>query len=606
MFGRARGGSDYKTDPEARALLYVQQYLAERGAREALQALERSAGMRFDEDKLKSGDGGEDGAASSSAHRAGALMSLVYGEMEREAMAAAGATSGPGDDDSDDEAREELMRAAVKAPSRLATRHAGVVSAQAQGQRGNLLCVRVLPPEFALAEDDGDEEQQQRPLLVASGAADGSVCLHRLPRGAAAAAGPLPTLAWTYHPSTAGGAGGVLSIDAAAWDQEGEQGGGSRPPECWLAAASMDGTVTVLDARTGQALARARARAKYVVRARWAPRAFERSSEEDGDGEEEEEAGAAIGPPRLLATASYDGSAAVLRVVDEEEDEERRQEPDDEDEERERPLEQLLLAEAAPRTMRLELVRRARFPGAVLDVAFVRGGEDEQTSNPSSSPPLLLLAAVRGSSFLAALDGQRGFRPAAWLCAGRGLPLSADGGPDGRAPFSAVRLAVSPCGLRLLVATDGARVLVLRQRRRRRGQAAGWSHLPPLFGVGAPDPFHVASLAWHRSGAHAYVSTAGVGAAAAATVAQGGGGSGDGGGAAAAGSSGGGHLPLSQPGEVLIFEVGSARVVGRVPAHSPLAARDLDYCPGANALATCAFDRSLRLFLGGGGGGGGG
>jgi hypothetical protein len=615
MFGRARGGNDWKTDPDARALLYVAQYLAERGgAGGALAALERASGVAFDAGK---------------ACRAGALMALVHAELQAEASAAAG---GGGELDSDDEAREGLLRDALGgAAGGLATRPGGV-AARAHGA-SNVLCVRVVRDGAGAAEEeqDGADAAAPRPLLVASGAADGTVRLHRFE--AAAGAPAPPELVWEAALSLGSGGGGVLSIDATTATAV---GGRRRRRRVLLACTTMGGCVAVLDGATGRLLGRARAHTKYAVRARWAaafpppPRASSPAAPPGGRP-----------PPLLLATASWDGSAALLRVMATGEEEEEVEDEDEEGEARpgsginddEPPLEQLppLLDDegASPLpSWRIELVRRARFAAACLDVAFVRRrapsassadeGEESSGGNDKNDDDLLLVAAVRGSSHLAALvcTKKAGLVPAAWLSGGRGLPLAyappaaaaAGGGSQAspaheRVPFSAVRLAASPCGTRLLAATDGGRVLVLRQRRGGGSEGgARWAQLPPLFGVsGGGDIFHVPSLAWHRSGAHAYVSTAAAGggarAAEAVTAAQRGDGEGAGERAAAAPAASG-----VSGGEVFVFDVGAGRVVARLPAHSPLAARDLDYCARRNALATCAFDKTVRVFVGGGGG----
>jgi WD40 repeat protein len=136
-------------------------------------------------------------------------------------------------------------------------------------------------------------------------------------------------------------------------------------------------------------------------------------------------------------------------------------------------------------------------------------------------------------------------------------PVNMNAAGDDHVSFYARHLAPSPCGRFLLVSTDGARMLVLR--------TDGWGHCRALHGLPA-EQFHTPCAAWHRDSS--YVFAAGSG------------------------------------GQLLVFHVGSAKLVASLKAHGK-ALRDMDYDAAANVLATCSFDRSVKVFGWGGGAGAG-
>ncbi|GAX79155.1 hypothetical protein CEUSTIGMA_g6595.t1 [Chlamydomonas eustigma] len=118
---------------------------------------------------------------------------------------------------------------------------------------------------------------------------------------------------------------------------------------------------------------------------------------------------------------------------------------------------------------------------------------------------------------------------------------------DNHISFTARHLALSPDGKYLLVSTDTARLLILR--------TCDWSVLRSLFATS--EQFHNPVATWHRDSFYVYVAT---------TTA-----------------------------EVWAFHVGSGKVVSKLAAHK-INVRDMNYDASRNLLATCSFDKSVRIF----------
>jgi hypothetical protein len=84
----------------------------------------------------------------------------------------------------------------------------------------------------------------------------------------------------------------------------------------------------------------------------------------------------------------------------------------------------------------------------------------------------------------------------------------------------------------------------------------GWTQVRNFYGLPA-EQFHQFAAAWHASGHYI--------------------------------------LAAAAHGWVYVFAVGSAKVVGKFKAHEKNV-RGLAYDAAANALLTCSFDRSLKVF----------
>ncbi len=119
---------------------------------------------------------------------------------------------------------------------------------------------------------------------------------------------------------------------------------------------------------------------------------------------------------------------------------------------------------------------------------------------------------------------------------------------DDHVSFSAMRLAPSRCGRYCLIATDGLRLLLLR--------SADCSQLRMFYGLPC-DKFHVPSLAWHYDLSYVYVGAAGA--------------------------------------AVHVYETGSGKEVA-VLRHHATNVRDIDYDPVQRLLASCSFDKTVKLY----------
>lgn len=54
--------------------------------------------------------------------------------------------------------------------------------------------------------------------------------------------------------------------------------------------------------------------------------------------------------------------------------------------------------------------------------------------------------------------------------------------------------------------------------------------------------------------------------------------------------------PPNQWSQVSIFHLGSGRLVAQLPGHR-INVRDLNYDPARNVLATCSFDKTVKLYV---------
>eukprot|EP00199_Chlamydomonas_sp_CCMP681_P002158 CAMPEP_0119103270 /NCGR_PEP_ID=MMETSP1180-20130426/1744_1 /TAXON_ID=3052 ORGANISM="Chlamydomonas cf sp, Strain CCMP681" /NCGR_SAMPLE_ID=MMETSP1180 /ASSEMBLY_ACC=CAM_ASM_000741 /LENGTH=419 /DNA_ID=CAMNT_0007087725 /DNA_START=55 /DNA_END=1314 /DNA_ORIENTATION=+ len=277
--------------PDTFAQLIVQQWLSDNGHRQALTALEKEIGLLWDEDKLD---------------RGGILMDLVWSHME--------STSDDSPTDVHGAEEESLLRGGTGD-------YPQVVMHTIEGVHPtSVVCVRLLP---------GRDE-------VLTGSGDGIV--RRVGFDA--------SLFW----ATPVGSGGALCLDlhphltSASWDQA-EAGGVSSCLPCHVVAVgSMDGSLSLLHAYTGQLLASDRSHLKYVVRVAWA-----------GDGQH-------------LVTCSHDQSVGIHWV------------------------EVPQGGSDAPRAI-ITTVRKVEYLAAVQDVAFLPDG-------------VSLCVAVRDTNYLRVLSFQ--------------------------------------------------------------------------------------------------------------------------------------------------------------------------------------------------------
>ncbi|KAK9821228.1 hypothetical protein WJX81_004278 [Elliptochloris bilobata] len=198
-------------DPDALALLVVQQYLSENSFDGALELLEKQSGLFYVGSKLAEGS---------------VLMQMVYKKQEEEAAAACS------EGDADREARLAAEEALLHGTADYPVTRAGCLEDRHEAA---ITAVLAWPGRDALLTGQGN----------------GVVQLLLYER-------PDDTTGWT----TRLGGGGVLSLAL----HEGDSPGRAR-----LLAASMDGGVALLDARTGELLASVRAHTRYCVRVRWLP-----------------------------------------------------------------------------------------------------------------------------------------------------------------------------------------------------------------------------------------------------------------------------------------------------------------------------------------------
>ncbi|EFJ46916.1 hypothetical protein VOLCADRAFT_105357 [Volvox carteri f. nagariensis] len=181
------------------------------------------------------------------------------------------------------------------------------------------------------------------------------------------------------------------------------------------------------------------------------------------------------------------------------------------------------------------------------------------SSNGSSSGSTLVVS-VRGSNYLRLLDVGRlvGEEAKMGVSGGGGgggesvperlVNLNESG--DDHVSFTAKHLVTSHCGRYLLVCTDTPRLLILR--------TSDWSVLKVIFGPPLADQFPQPVAAWHRDSNYIY-------------------------------SAGGAGAQLN------VIHLGSGRPVHTTAVIHKINIRGLDYDPDRNLLATCSFDKTVKL-----------
>lgn len=206
------------SDPDHLALLYVQQFLQERGYLKALRTLEEDSGLLYDETKLEKG---------------GKLMQLVWQHMECSLQ----------DCPEQNEQAQELAEDEAMLQSEGAHDFPQKIVSSIEGAHpANILCVRLIP---------GRDE-------VLTGAGDG--CVRRVGFDAQSA--------WTTHL----GGGGVLCIDLhpSHTSCPATQVSSEAPLQEHLGAVgSMDGCVRLVNTGTGACVAVCQSHSKYAGGLTW-------------------------------------------------------------------------------------------------------------------------------------------------------------------------------------------------------------------------------------------------------------------------------------------------------------------------------------------------
>ncbi|GFR50819.1 hypothetical protein Agub_g13077, partial [Astrephomene gubernaculifera] len=532
------------TDPDQVAQLYVMQWMHENGMHDALRALEKHVGRLYDDGQLP---------------EASQLMQLVWRHVEQQLQEEAeeehqqeggttgitatttgtgtGTNSGTGSSSSS-QRRRQHQEEALRLLRAGAGDYAGeVVVADVPPEvhgGANVIAVRLVP---------GREE-------VITAAGDGWVRCVRFHRSTAsthgsAAAGVAPaTAAATAASAAAAEAAEVVWAtrvsNAALLSLALHPLYGCGFP--LVAVGGMDGRVTVLYGPTGATLAAVQPHSKYVVRVAWGapppPPPVPQQQQQQ--------------PLLLLATASTDETVAVLRLdldpavvaaatAEGEQGGAARGNTGGRSSgssggggqgEMVLDLSGLREDEVAGLKGRLNTVKQIPYGTAVADVAFLRDGRT-------------LVVGVRGSNYLRLLDCRQ-------LLAAPSAPLSEtlvnmNEAGDDHVSFSARQLLPSHCGAYLLVCTDSPRLLVLR--------TSDWSLQRVLFGLPA-EQFPQPTAAWHRDSNYIYAS-------------------------------GGGP-------QLCVFHLGSGRLLASW-RHHKVNLRDLHYDPQRNLLASCSFDKTVKL-----------
>ncbi|KAG2444485.1 hypothetical protein HXX76_001235 [Chlamydomonas incerta] len=542
--------ADTELDPDRLAQLMVLQWLHENGWHDALRVLEKATGRLYDEGSLP---------------EASQLMQLVWRRVEEklEEQELLDDEEGEGDAGGGEEAEGEGGE-----PSASTSAAAGDTGAAARRTGGGMRVSRAVRRR---------RQEEALQLLRAAGAGAGAGvdggggggdCSDSEPEVMwEARVGSAALLCLALHPAYSSG----LPL---------------------VAVGAMDGRVTVLHGPTGAVLAAVQAHAKYVVRVAWAAAdaaspdcataaASGAATASDGGSTATSSptaaasggagaalagaAGAAGGiQPLLLASGSTDETVSVHRLdldldqaaaaaaaeaaaaVEQEVDE--RVSP-------RRPraakaagagaggggvdLASLQEVEAAG-IGRLSLVKQVPYGAAVTDVAFLTDG-------------YRLAVGVRGSNYLRLLDCRALLEAAAAAGGGGGggavreVLVNMNEAGDDHVSFAAKQLLPSPCGRYLLVCTDTPRLLVLR--------TSDWSVLRLVFGL-PTDQFPQPAAAWHRDGNYIYAAGANA--------------------------------------QLCVFHLGSGRLVHTAQPHK-INVRDLDYDPRRNLLATCSFDKTVKL-----------
>ncbi|KAG2447223.1 hypothetical protein HYH02_007963 [Chlamydomonas schloesseri] len=591
-------------DPERLAQLMVLQWLHENGWHDALRAVEKATGRLYDDTSLP---------------EASQLMQLLWRhveeKLEEQELLEEEGEEGEADGDADGEGDHEPSASISAATGGTARRAGGgkrlsraarrrrqeealqllragaddyaaevVGCVPAELHRSNIIAVRLVPEAAgsAAAADGGCGRAR-----VITAAGDGVVRCVALSRSAA---GP------GSGPGAAEGAAGGGEASDSEPDVVWEARVGGAALLCLalhpsysaglplVAVGAMDGRVTVLHGPTGAVLASVQAHSKYVVRVAWAAAdaaspdcataASGAATASDGgstatSSPSADRAGAA-GPagglqPLLLASGSTDETVSVHRLDldldqaaaavaaeaaaaagDAEEELDEHVSP-------RRPRGKGRPAGGAPGGVdlaslqeveaagigRLSLVKQVPYGATVTDVAFLGDG-------------YRLAVACRSSNYLRLLDCRAllGAAAAGGGGGGGGVPevlVNMNEAGDDHVSFTAKQLVPSPCGRYLLVCTDTPRLLVLR--------TSDWSVLRLVFGL-PTDQFPQPAAAWHRDSNYIYAAGANA--------------------------------------QLCVFHLGSGRLVHTARPHK-INVRDIDYDPARNLLATCSFDKTVKL-----------
>ncbi|KIZ03323.1 hypothetical protein MNEG_4639 [Monoraphidium neglectum] len=214
----------------------------------------------------------------------------------------------------------------------------------------------------------------------------------------------------------------------------------------------------------------------------------------------------------------------------------------------------LRLVAGAAGGLELQLMRQVQYGAAVQDVAFLPPPRSALAPAAAAATPAgggcsgagegegasRVLVAVREAGCLWSLDAG----------SGEDLPhIPLHGRDDDHLKISPMRLALSPCGRYLLVALDGPRLLVLR--------TADWSRLRAIYGLNVPQ-YHNHAVAWHHDAAYVYAS--------------------------------------AENASVHVYHVGTGKLAARLEGRHRVNVRDLNVDWGRNLLATCSFDKSVKVF----------
>ncbi|GLC57139.1 hypothetical protein PLESTB_001191500 [Pleodorina starrii] len=633
------------SDPDLVARAYVMQWMHENGLHNALKALEKDLGRLYDDSQLPEASQLMQLVWRHVEERLQQQQELEDEDEDPDAGAGGGAEgagggaggAGGGGGGSSRSRRRQQQEEALQLLRAGCDDYAGravVAEVPVEVHRANVIAVRMVPEQDCVITAAGDGCVRCVRYGSLGGGGSG---------GGAAAAAAAVEVVW----QTRVGSSALLSLALHPDYCRGLP---------LVAVGAMDGRLTVLHGPTGATLATLQPHNKYVVRVAWAPTTATpaaaaaaatgmrnptkpNTTDSDaspgpslsptaaaaaGSAATAQEAGlkttaVACGdsgsgpravspgpqgirwPALLLATASTDETVTIVRL--------------DLDLDLGTGLNGLSAAAAAG-AGRLKTVRQVPYGAAVTDVAFLPerrpgarattpAGDPAPTSTPTPTPAtataaaaaaagdpaapvsLTLVVAVRGSNYLRLLDvGRLVWQEEASASASSGsgsgsgsgaaVPTSSSssptaavavaaaaagggGGPvpeslvnlnesgDDHVSFTAKHLVASPCGRYLLVCTDTPRQLVLR--------TSDWSLLRVLFGLPV-DQFPQPVAAWHRDSNYIYASGANA--------------------------------------QLCVFHLGSGRLVLST-THHKVNLRDLDYDPDRNLLATCSFDKTVKL-----------
>ncbi|GIL73720.1 hypothetical protein Vretifemale_3848 [Volvox reticuliferus] len=202
---------------------------------------------------------------------------------------------------------------------------------------------------------------------------------------------------------------------------------------------------------------------------------------------------------------------------------------------------------------RLKIIQQIPYGAAVTDVTFLHSGAGLGSGSGSGcglgTGPTLVVS-VRGSNYLRLLNVAQVVRQEVSATSNKGVPeelVNLNEAGDDHVSFTVKHLVVSPCRKYLLVCTDSPRLLILR--------TSDWSILRVIFGLPV-DQFPQPVGAWHRDSNYIYAAGAGA--------------------------------------QLCVFHLGSGRLV-HTSVHHKVNVRDLDYDPARNLLATCSFDKTVKI-----------